>query len=134
MTDDKRLFEASIQGDTAAFEELVRKYQSLVCAITFSATARIDISEELAQEAFLSAWQNRLQLKESGKFRPWLCSIARNLVRKSSGIVSARCPASRACSGQLQQLRKRAAAFIQKAGCLQLAAISPYVWTTVTWR
>ncbi|MHC5083629.1 MAG: sigma-70 family RNA polymerase sigma factor, partial [Planctomycetota bacterium] len=40
-----------------------------------------DLSEDLAQEAFLRAWQKRDQLKDTVRFRPWLCSIARNLVR-----------------------------------------------------
>ncbi|MHC5082561.1 MAG: RNA polymerase sigma factor, partial [Planctomycetota bacterium] len=81
MTDDQRLFEATLGGDTGAFEGLVRKYQALVCAITFSGTGRVDLSEDLAQEAFLRAWQKRDQLKDTDRFRPWLCSIARNLVR-----------------------------------------------------
>ena len=36
------LLEASIRGDTNAFESIVRKYQSLVCAITFSAIPDVE--------------------------------------------------------------------------------------------
>ena len=46
---DVELIEACLGGNSAAFEGLVRKYQSLVCAITFAGTGRIDTSEELAQ-------------------------------------------------------------------------------------
>ena len=30
------LLKASIQGNTTAFESIVKRYQSLVCAVTFS--------------------------------------------------------------------------------------------------
>ncbi len=80
MAEEIKLLQASIDGDTAAFEQIVKKYQSLVCAITFSGTGRVDISEELAQETFLSAWKNLCQLKELSEFRAWLCTIARNLL------------------------------------------------------
>ncbi|MHC4206778.1 MAG: RNA polymerase sigma factor, partial [Planctomycetota bacterium] len=75
------LLRACVKGNTTAFETIVKKYQSLVCAITFSATANLDKSEELAQEAFIRAWTNITQLKDLTKFRAWLCSIVRNIVR-----------------------------------------------------
>jgi RNA polymerase sigma factor (sigma-70 family) len=81
MSDEIKLLKAALGGDTTAFEQIVYKYQSLVCAITFSGTGRLDISEDLAQETFLRAWRELFQLKELEKFRPWLCSIARNLLR-----------------------------------------------------
>jgi RNA polymerase sigma factor (sigma-70 family) len=80
MTQEMKLLKAAMDGNTAAFEQIVQKYQSLVCAITFSGTGRVDISEELAQETFLSAWKNLRQLKELSGFRPWLCTIARNML------------------------------------------------------
>ncbi|HML73924.1 MAG TPA: sigma-70 family RNA polymerase sigma factor [Anaerohalosphaeraceae bacterium] len=80
MSDEQNLVRASLAGDCRAFERLVEKYQSLICAITFSATGRVDASEELAQETFLQAWKNLFQLKDIDKFRSWLCSIARNLI------------------------------------------------------
>ncbi|MEN6306596.1 MAG: sigma-70 family RNA polymerase sigma factor [Anaerohalosphaeraceae bacterium] len=81
MSEEQNLVRASLAGDCRAFERLVEKYQSLICAITFSATGRVDASEELAQETFLQAWKNLFQLKDIDKFRSWLCSIARNLIQ-----------------------------------------------------
>jgi RNA polymerase sigma factor (sigma-70 family) len=81
MSEEQNLIRASVAGDCRAFERLVEKYQSLICAITFSATGRVDTSEELAQETFLQAWKNLFQLKDIDKFRSWLCSIARNLIQ-----------------------------------------------------
>jgi len=72
---------ASLRGNTQAFEGLVRQYQSLVCAITYSATGNVVQSEELAQDVFLKAWKNLHQLQDVGKFRSWLCRIAQTTVQ-----------------------------------------------------
>ncbi len=80
MPQEIELLQAAMDGNAAAFEQVVKKYQSLVCAITFSGTGRVDVSEELAQETFLSAWKNLRQLTDPSGFRPWLCTIARNML------------------------------------------------------
>ena len=77
------LLKASLQGQTPAFETIVKKYQSLICAITYSATGSVDKSEELAQQAFIKCWKNLGQLKDLSKFRAWLCSIARHVINDS---------------------------------------------------
>jgi len=68
-------------GDAAAFESIVREYQSLVCAITYSAVGQVEKSEELAQQAFINAWQNLTQLQDFDKFKAWLIGITRNVIR-----------------------------------------------------
>ncbi len=78
---DHELLQACVQGNTQAFEVLVYRYQSLVCAITYSGTGHFHASEELAQETFLLAWKHLGQLQDFGKFRAWLCRIARNTVQ-----------------------------------------------------
>ena len=80
-TNEIDLLRACINGKTTAFEEVVQKYQSFICAITFSATCDVEKSEELAQETFIKAWKNLSQLKDMTKFRAWLCSIARSIIR-----------------------------------------------------
>jgi len=77
------LLKASAKGDAAAFEAIVRKYQSFICAITYSATGDVEKSEELAQEAFVSAWRDLARLKDLSRFRAWLGSIARNIIKNS---------------------------------------------------
>ena len=77
------LLKASIQGNTTAFESIVKKYQSLVCAITFSAIPDVEKSEDMAQDTFLRAWNNLSHLKDLHKFRAWLISIARNIINDS---------------------------------------------------
>ena len=80
---DEELCSASAEGDEAAFAELVRRYQSCVCAITFAATGRRDLSEDLAQETFIIAWRKLAGIEDPSRVGPWLCGIARNLGRKS---------------------------------------------------
>jgi RNA polymerase sigma factor (sigma-70 family) len=80
-TSEVELLAASVRGNAQAFEVLVGRYQSLVCAITYSATRNRDKSEELAQEVFLLAWKSLDQLQDLGKFRACLRSIARNAVQ-----------------------------------------------------
>jgi len=77
------ILKASLQGQTSAFEIIVKKYQSLICAITYSATGSVERSEELAQQAFVKCWKNLGQLKDLTKFRAWLCSIARHAISDS---------------------------------------------------
>ncbi|MHC4334978.1 MAG: RNA polymerase sigma factor, partial [Planctomycetota bacterium] len=81
MTSEIELLQASLNGSSDAFEAIVKKYQSLICAITYSATGDLDKSEELAQQAFVNAWKNLAQLKDLASFRTWLCSIARSIIR-----------------------------------------------------
>ncbi len=81
--DEIELLTSSLKGDTAAFELIVKKYQSYICAITFSATADVGKSEVLAQETFINAWKDLAQLKDLNKFQTWLSSIARNVIRNS---------------------------------------------------
>jgi len=63
MGSEVELLKASLGGDVAAFEAIVRKYQSFICAITFSATGDVEKSEDLAQETFIHAWKDLAQLK-----------------------------------------------------------------------
>ena len=70
-------------GSRDAFGRIVSRYQALICSVAFSATGSISQSEDLAQEAFLSAWKNLETLREPQSLRPWLCGIARNLVSYS---------------------------------------------------
>ncbi len=80
---DAELCEAAGQGNQEAFAELVDRYQAVVCAVTFAATGRADLSEDLAQETFLIAWEKLHGIEQPDKVGGWLTGIARNLGRKS---------------------------------------------------
>jgi len=82
-TSEAQLLQASVAGSKDAFGAVVRRYQAMVCAVTYSATGDVGTSQELAQETFIRAWRNLRQLEDPGKFRAWLCTIARNLANTS---------------------------------------------------
>jgi len=70
-------------GDTGAFAQIVRQYQSLVSGVLFSATGDFHKSEDFTQETFLIAWQKLGELRDPNHLAAWLCTIARNLVHRS---------------------------------------------------
>ena len=70
-------------GDSGAFTQIVRRYQSLVSGVLFSATGDFHKSEDLAQETFLIAWSRLGELKNNDDLAAWLCTIARNLAHRS---------------------------------------------------
>jgi len=78
---DKELLNASLGGDPHAFAGIVERYQSLVCAVAYSGTGDLGLSEDLAQETFLAAWRSLATLRDWRKLNSWLCGIARNLAR-----------------------------------------------------
>jgi RNA polymerase sigma factor (sigma-70 family) len=81
---DTELVEASRRGEREAFGHLVERYQDVVCAVSYSNTRDWSLSEDVAQDTFIAAWRSLGQLRETGRLRPWLIGIARNLARKAS--------------------------------------------------
>jgi RNA polymerase sigma factor (sigma-70 family) len=79
---DAELVEWSRSGDRSAFAAIVKRYQRLVCSITYNATGSLSLSEDLAQETFFAAWKQMAELREPERLRAWLCGIARFLVGK----------------------------------------------------
>ena len=66
---DAKLVQASLAGDGAAFQEIVTRYQSLVCSIAYSGTGSLTRSEDIAQDTFVTAWKNLGELREPGSLR-----------------------------------------------------------------
>jgi RNA polymerase sigma factor (sigma-70 family) len=75
---DADLVAQSLAGSREAFGRIVARYQSLICALSYSATGDLKQSEDLAQETFLSAWKDLGKLREPAKLRSWLCRISRH--------------------------------------------------------
>src|SRR5258706_9116179 len=67
--------------DTVTFEALVRRHQDAVCAMAFAVLRDRARSEEVAQDAFLVAWQHH---RETPVTAAWICGIARNLARNAA--------------------------------------------------
>lgn len=72
---------AAARGDQAAYGRIVAGCQGTITAIALAITRDVPASEDVAQEAFLSAWQNLRKLRNPDSFLPWLRQITRNLAR-----------------------------------------------------
>ena len=75
---DADLVLAAANGDKQAFVEIVARHQAMVCGVALGIVGNIAASEDVAQEAFLTAWQKIRELREPEKLRAWLRQIARH--------------------------------------------------------
>lgn len=72
---------AAARGDRDAYGRIVSVCQNAVTAVALAITHDVPASEDIAQEAFLSAWQHLKRLQNPASFLPWLRQITRNLAR-----------------------------------------------------
>ena len=70
--------QAARQDDLEAFNQLLLKYQDIVFGQAYLILQNYDIAEDIAQEAFILAFQ-RLYQYRGGSFRAWLLKIVTNL-------------------------------------------------------
>jgi RNA polymerase sigma factor (sigma-70 family) len=72
---------AARSGDQSAYGRIVAACQNTVTAVALAITRDVATSEDIAQEAFLNAWQHLERLHSPDSFLPWLRQITRNLAR-----------------------------------------------------
>ena len=65
--------------DTAAFSELVERFQHRLVAVMHHLVGSADEAEDLAQEVFLRVYRTRKKYTPKAKFSTWLFTIANNL-------------------------------------------------------
>jgi RNA polymerase sigma-70 factor (ECF subfamily) len=86
MQDDAQLVFRCLEGDTDAYQDLVRRYEGAVYATAFYYVGRYGAAEDVAQEAFMAAYRSLPWLKEAEKFGPWLkavtCRTGANWLRR----------------------------------------------------
>jgi RNA polymerase sigma-70 factor (ECF subfamily) len=68
----------SREGDLAAFEELIRRYQQMIHALTFRMTGSMSDAEDLAQEVFIQAFRKLDGFRGDSQFSTWLYRIGIN--------------------------------------------------------
>lgn len=69
---DAELVALTLGGDARAFGMLVARYQGSVHGLAYAIVADWAQAEDLAQSAFLRAYLQLAQLREPGRFAPWL--------------------------------------------------------------
>ena len=67
--------------DTAAYGELVRRYEQKILMLQQRLAGERALAEDLTQETFLRAWQKLETFSGRGSFAGWLASLAYNVFR-----------------------------------------------------
>jgi RNA polymerase sigma-70 factor (ECF subfamily) len=78
---DAALVTACRRGDREAFNELVQRHRGAVYGLAYRLIGQREEAEDLAQEAFLAAYEKLDQLADAAKFGRWLLAITRNACR-----------------------------------------------------
>ena len=78
MKADQTLVEEVIQGDRAAFSELVRRHQRDLLRLALRMTRDLEAAEDIVQDAFIKAYQKLDTFEGRSSFKSWLFQIAVN--------------------------------------------------------
>ena len=85
--DDSELITRAQRGDSAAYEEIVQRYQQVAFRTAYVITGSAADAEDAAQEGFVKAYRALHRFRAGAELRPWLLRIvaneARNRVRSS---------------------------------------------------
>lgn len=76
--DEQLLVKRARQGDLGAYDELVRRYQERIYATVYHMTSNHEDANDLAQEAFIKAFQALKSFKGGSSFYTWVYRIAVN--------------------------------------------------------
>ncbi len=77
--DDAALIREAQRGDRAAFEELVRQYDSAVLRLALHLTGSEADAQDIYQDAFLKAYRSLAKFRFECSFYTWLYRIVTNL-------------------------------------------------------
>lgn len=76
--DEASLVKRARHGDMAAYDDLVRRYQERIYATIYHMTSNHEDANDLAQEAFIKAYQALKSFKGGSSFYTWIYRIAVN--------------------------------------------------------
>src|SRR6185436_2627492 len=85
---DEALIEAIARGrDEAAFNELLRRYESDAFGLALRITSNRERAEEIVQEAMIRVWTSASSFRGEGAVKGWLISIvAREAIKMIKAI------------------------------------------------
>src|SRR5579863_7881564 len=78
VDDELELVTKARQGDTAAFSDLVRRYEGKIFRLAMNITQNREDAEDVLQESFLKAYEHLDQFLGNSKFYTWIVRIAVN--------------------------------------------------------
>jgi RNA polymerase sigma-70 factor (ECF subfamily) len=98
-TSDQQLIERSLAGQTDAFGVLVTRYEQRLFATLAHMLGSSHEARDVAQEAFVTAFQKLKTFRQESAFYSWLFRIAYN-------TAVSRCRRRRETPGSVEQLRE----------------------------
>lgn len=75
----KEIVKGLKERDEDSFRIVYDEYEKLIYYIAYSITKNKENAEEIVQDTFLRMFNTIYLYEEQGKFKQWLCEIARNL-------------------------------------------------------
>jgi RNA polymerase sigma-70 factor (ECF subfamily) len=91
--DEAQMIASILDGDTEQYHNLVKPHELSVYRMALSFMRNESDAEDVAQEAFLSAFRNLAKFRGQAKFSTWLISITLNEARRRlrrQGVVQMR--------------------------------------------
>lgn len=76
--DPKALAQRAVDGDADAFNELIKLYHPALFRLANRMLRNVDDAQEVAQEAFLAAYEGMAKFQGQSHVRTWLLSITYN--------------------------------------------------------
>jgi RNA polymerase sigma factor (sigma-70 family) len=86
--EEPELVARAMDGDTHAYEELVRMHQQVAMRTAWLVTRNAAEAEDAVQEAFVKAYRALRRFREGAAFRPWLLAIVTNEARNRRRSVA----------------------------------------------
>ncbi|MBT3266268.1 sigma-70 family RNA polymerase sigma factor [Candidatus Poribacteria bacterium] len=81
MADDATMVAAALGGDPRGFSALVRTHQPLAYATAYAVLRNPEEAQEVAQDAFVTAYEKLESLERPERFASWLRTIALNAAK-----------------------------------------------------
>jgi len=79
---DEDLMRAYVDGDHDAFRRLFERYAPMLMRLTIRHLRSEDLAREVVQQTFFQMHAARRDFRQDKKLRPWVFTIAMNLVRE----------------------------------------------------
>jgi RNA polymerase sigma-70 factor, ECF subfamily len=83
MDKDREDIQRVLEGDTAAFGKIVRRWQSPLINLAFRFCRDRQRAEEMAQDAFMQIYRNLNKFRGEASFSTWIFSVSLNLYRST---------------------------------------------------
>jgi RNA polymerase sigma-70 factor (ECF subfamily) len=75
---ERVLVRRASEGDMAAYDELVRRYQGRIYSLVYNMTSNKEDAEDMVQDVFVKAYSSLKNFRKTASFYTWIYRIAIN--------------------------------------------------------